>query len=114
MEGDMHNLQPSLGAINQARSWYPMALIDGEERAFGSCDVEVDTERFEPRPAVRGEIARAYLYMHGAYPDYAILDGETLPLMQKWHQADPADDWERKRNGLIEQLQGNANPWISQ
>jgi deoxyribonuclease-1 len=113
MEGDMHNLMPSLGAINGARSWYPVALIDGEERRFGSCDVEVKDERFEPRPAARGELARAYLYMADAYPEYGILDGETRPMMQKWHEADPPNSWERERNGQIQKLQGNLNPWIS-
>ena len=108
----MHNLLPSLGAINGARSWFPMALIDGEARHFGSCDVEVDGKRFEPRTEVRGDLARAYLYMADAYADYDIIDGESRAMMQKWHQADPPSSWERERSGLIQKIQGNDNPWI--
>jgi len=30
----------------------------------------------------------------------------------EWHQDDPADDAERRRNRLISEVQGSANPWI--
>jgi len=117
MEGDMHNLFPTIGAINAARGHLPLGLVDGEARApeqgsFGSCDIEMDAEHFEPRPAVRGDVARAYLYMDATYPRFGVVDPTVRPLLLRWHRADPPDEWERTRNAYIELVQGRANPWI--
>ena len=43
MEADLHNLWPSRADINQARSNYRFAMIEGELREFGECDFERDT-----------------------------------------------------------------------
>jgi deoxyribonuclease-1 len=112
LEGDMHNLFPALGAINNARGKAAFGLIDGEERAFGRCDLEITADLIEPRPAARGDIARACLYMDGAYPDLDLLDEPARRLLTGWSQADPPDDWERRRNEHIALVQGNRNPWI--
>ena len=41
--------------------------------------------------------------------------GESLEnLLRKWHFEDPPDEWEEKRNDLIELIQGNRNPFIDQ
>jgi deoxyribonuclease-1 len=40
-----------------------MAMIAGEQRPFGACDVEIAERKIEPRPEIRGDIARIYLYM---------------------------------------------------
>jgi len=34
--------------------------------------------------------------------------------LRKWHFEDPPDEWEEKRNDLIEIIQGNRNPFIDQ
>ena len=112
VETDMHNLYPALAAINEARGARAYAMVAGERHLRPGCDFELDerTHRVEPRPAVRGDIARAMLYMeqrHGL-PLYA----RQRRLMQQWHRADPPDDAERRRNRAIEALQGNANPFI--
>ncbi len=117
MEADMHNLYPAIGAVNGARGHLPLGLVQGEARSpeqgsFGSCDIEMDGEQLEPRPAVRGEVARAYLYMDGTYPDFGIIEPAVRPLLLRWHKADPPDDWERKRNAYIAAIQGRTNPWI--
>ncbi|MSP25057.1 MAG: endonuclease I [Myxococcales bacterium] len=112
VEGDMHNLFPAIGALNQARGANAMAILEGEERAFGSCDFEVAAGRVEPRAEVRGEIARAYLYLDAAYPDLAILEGDEHAMFEDWHRADAPDDVERRRNEFIRIAQGNRNPWI--
>ncbi len=112
VEGDMHNLYPAIGALNQARGDRAMALIEGEERAFGACDFEVLDRQVEPRAEVRGEIARASLYLDAAYPDLAIFDDATRAMFEDWHGKDPPDDRERRRNAFIAEAQGNRNPWI--
>lgn len=111
---DMHNLWPSVGEVNERRSNYRFGLIDGEHRIFGRCDVEIDrrTRRAEPRPAIRGDVARISLYMevtHGVR-----LSDAQRRLFEAWHRDDPPDAMEWRRNERIDRLQGRRNPWISQ
>jgi len=64
----------------------------------------------EPRPEVRGDIARAVLYME---QDYRMFVGASMmDLMRQWHLEDPPDDEEWRRNDVIERLQGTRNPFI--
>ena len=69
IESDMHNMYPSLKVINKARGSMPFAIIKGEQRSFGSCDLEIDSRSrlVEPREDARGEISRAMLYMADRY-----------------------------------------------
>ena len=32
--------------------------------------------------------------------------------LRKWHEADPVDSFERRRNNMVEKFQGNRNPFI--
>jgi deoxyribonuclease-1 len=82
MEGDLHNLQPAIGEVNGLRSNYSMAMIDGEAREFGACDVEIADRKIEPRPAIRGDIARIYLYMEASYPGRGIVSDKNRPLFE--------------------------------
>jgi deoxyribonuclease-1 len=109
---DLHNLYPAVGQINGYRSNNAMGLIDGEELDWGSCDFEVDLEadKAEPRPEVRGLIARTYFYMEWQH-------GVTLSLGERrlflhWHQTYPVSDWERERDEAITKKQGNHNPFV--
>jgi deoxyribonuclease I len=61
MEADLYNLMPESAETNRRRSNYQMGLVPGEDREFGSCDVEIKDRTFEPRPEIRGDIARIYL-----------------------------------------------------
>lgn len=112
IEADLHNLWPARADVNKARSSHPFALIEGERRAFEGCDFEVDEGRrtVEPRPQVRGEIARTMLYMADEYA-LAIYPRQGS-LLQAWHRDDPVSNEERRRNDLIERIQGNRNKYI--
>ena len=71
---DLHNLWPTIGEVNERRSYFGFGLIEGERRRFGRCDMEVDTKGrlAEPRPAIYGDIGRIGLYMerrHGVFLD---------------------------------------------
>lgn len=112
IEADLHNLYPANKRVNRDRSSYAFGEIRGERREFGRCDFEVDRKRriAEPREKVRGDIARAMLYMsdrHGIK-----LFRRQRDLMEQWHRLDPPDADEKRRNDTIERLQGNRNPWI--
>jgi len=73
MEANLYNLTPEAAATNRIYSNYAAAMIPAEKRAFGSCDIEIENRIFEPRPEIRGDIARIYLYMDHAHPKNGIL-----------------------------------------
>ena len=112
IESDMHNMYPARKDLNRARSSYPYREIKGERHVEPGCDMEIDYHArvVEPRPASRGNIARAMLYMADRY-NLTIYERQRRMLLD-WHRADPPDDQERRRNRLIAELQGNPNPWI--
>ena len=109
---DMHNLRPSVGEVNEVRSNYHFGLITGERRAFGRCDIEIDrsTRRAEPRPEIRGDIARISLYMEATHGTR--LSDAQRRLFEAWHREDPPDAGEHRRHAAIAVLQGRRNPWV--
>ena len=109
MEADMFNLFPAIGEVNGLRSNYPMTIIEGEEREFGKCDVEIKRRRVEPREEVRGEIARTYMYMDSVYPGKGIISKKNRSMFEEWNRSDPVDEWEYERVRRIEKIQGNRN-----
>ncbi|MDD3234805.1 MAG: endonuclease [Candidatus Cloacimonetes bacterium] len=84
---------------------------------------------FEPRDADKGDVARMIFYMAVRYEgtdtsydlelvDYVNSSPSNQPKYGKlstllaWHIADPPDAWELLRNGRIQGLQGNRNPFV--
>ncbi|MCC6526299.1 MAG: endonuclease [Polyangiaceae bacterium] len=113
LEGDLYNLYPAIRALNEARGDRPLGEVEGEERRFGACDFELGPDAAEPRPAARGELARAYLYMDAAYPGLGLVGAELRPLLLRWDAEDPPDAWERERARRIAAIQGNENPFVA-
>lgn len=113
IESDLHNIYPALIKVNKARSSYRFGDVAGEKRRFGSCDFEVDKKYriAEPRPAVRGEVARAMLYIEYQYG--LKLHKKTKALMLKWDKEDPPSKEEKRRAKIIRQEQGKENPFIT-
>ncbi|PID64162.1 MAG: hypothetical protein CR974_00090 [Gammaproteobacteria bacterium] len=113
IEADLHNIYPARMDVNKARSNFRFGEVAGEERRFGSCDIEVDTRRrvTEPAPAKRGELARAMLYM--AYQYDLPLDNKTRQQMQQWHREYPPSGEEKRREKIIRREQGRENPYIT-
>jgi deoxyribonuclease-1 len=109
---DLHNLAPAVGAINAARGNLGPGLVVGEPRNYGECDFERDGEFdiVEPAASVRGDFARAWLYVSASY-NLALSD-EQHHLLLAWSQADPPSEWERTREARIAQVQGNHNPFV--
>ena len=109
MQADMYNLYPAIGEVNGRRSNYSMAIIKGEKREFGKCDVEITNNKVEPRKSIRGEIARTYMYMDSVYPGRGIISKKNKNLFESWNKSDPVDQWECRRARRIEKIQGNRN-----
>ncbi len=112
MESDLYNLVPAIGEINGLRSNYSFAMIPGEKREFGTCDMEIENRKAEPRPEVTGNIARIYFYMNWAYPGHGIISKKNQNLFDAWDKEDPVDDWECERSKRIEGSQRNENPFV--
>ena len=112
MEADIYNLVPAVGEVNGDRSNFKFGMIEGEKRAYGSCDVEIDfkAKRVEPKPSIRGDIARIYFYMSDRYK--MKLSKQQRQLMSAWDKEDPIDAWERERSLRIEKVQGNKNRFV--
>ncbi len=111
IEADLYNLYPAIGSLNQHRGAKTFGEVPGEPRRFGACDFEV-AEFVEPRPEVRGDIARAYLYMAWAYPNAITLTAAERTQYERWSRHDPPGLLERRRAHQIRFLQKNPNPFI--
>ncbi|MNC13915.1 Extracellular deoxyribonuclease precursor [compost metagenome] len=113
MEGDMHNLFPAIGEVNGDRANYRFSDWNGKPNQYGKCQMLVDFKdrRVQPpKGPVRGQIARAYLYMGQQYG--LRLAAQQRKLFEAWDRQYPADRWECERNSRIGKLQGNTNPFI--
>ena len=113
MEADMHNLVPAIGEINGDRSNFKYDMIEGEKRVYGKVDMEISfsEKKAEPAPSLYGDIARTYFYMRKRYG--LRISKRQEKMFIAWNNLDPVSDWEKRRNKLIEALQGNDNPYVS-
>ena len=112
MQADMYNLFPAVGAVNAIRSNYNYELLPGVPNTFGTCEMKIDGRRAEPPERSRGEIARAMLYMEGAYAPVFRMSDRQRRLAQNWNEQHPVVQWECTRAARIEKLQGNVNPVV--
>ncbi len=74
--------------------------------------MKIDGRRAEPPERSRGEIARAMLYMEGAYAPVFRMSDRQRRLAQNWNEQHPVVQWECTRAARIEKLQGNVNPVV--
>ncbi len=112
MEGDLYNLVPVIGELNNVRSNNKMGLVAGEKRQFGDCDFEVSKGVVEPKRDIRGDVARTYFYMNYRFPGFNIVGPKDQEMFELWNNDDPVDEWERNRAWEIYEIQGNSNPFI--
>ena len=116
---DPHNLFPAGGEVNGDRSNRAYGTVAGEPRAYGACDFEVGPgsrsgaggkrKVAEPAPRVRGELARAMLYMAERYGADVRM---TQDALRAWDRADPPEPWEIERARRIAAATGLRNPYI--
>lgn len=131
VKGDLHNLFPTKVDVNSTRSSHPFGEIDDNQtsrwfRGDGSRSTtpgpetidqysEFRSGRFEPREAVKGDIARAMFYFRTIHGDRADLDffEQQKEVLLQWHQQDPATQAELERSlKIAESKQGNHNPFV--
>lgn len=113
MEADLHNLVPAIGELNADRSNFRFGEISGEKRFYGqNIDFEIDFKKrvTEPRDSIKGDIARTYFYFEKEYG--MRISKKDKKILEVWNKLDPIDEWERKKNKLVEKIQGNNNSFI--
>ena len=110
MYTDMYNLYPVIGAVNHLRAHFNFTQFTKPKPAtFGVCGgMVISGNKVEPRDAIKGFIARTYLYMQTAYPRYRISEN-MVAILRAWDKKYPVKHWECQRAYRIEKVQGNAN-----
>ena len=113
MEADLFNLKPAIGEVNGDRANFAFAELPAQKPQYGACPFKVDFTRklAEPRPEVRGDIARIYFYMADKYALELPKSQQTLLL--KWHQDDPVDAREQLLGQRIAQQMGHPNYFVT-
>lgn len=133
---DAHHLRPTNVKVNSTRSNYDFNECSdtGTEVAEAPGNyLDAAARCFEPRDEIKGDVARMIMYMDTRYqgndtnmPDLVVVDRITTaeevtnnePLHGKlctlytWHQQDPVDATDTKRNDAIYTYQGNRNPYV--
>ena len=123
---DLHHLRPTDVTVNSARG--NKDFDNGGTAQNEAPDTYADSDSWEPRDEVKGDVARMIFYMAVRYEgDNGELDLEVaetvnngsaplhgkLSTLLQWHKQDPVDDFERNRNEVIYQdYQHNRNPFI--
>ena len=130
---DAHHIRPADNSVSRARGnldfdWGGREYIDQGDSTRNF----VDEDSWEPREEIKGDIARMLFYMATRYegekgePDLELLNEvHTLELVEEgkgyhgklatlltWHEEDPVDAYEKRRNNVIYLFQGNRNPYI--
>ncbi|MGB0768158.1 MAG: endonuclease I family protein, partial [Phycisphaeraceae bacterium] len=115
---DLHAIRPTDVTVNTARGNKAFDIggepyVDGD----GPTGCRSDADSWEPRPEVRGDVARAIFYMVVRYEDFELdleltddarAQSDKAPLhgvastLLLWHEQDPPDDSERLRNDRVE------------
>ena len=108
----MHNLFPAVGELNADRSNFRFDFELPKKGQYGQCEFNVDfkAKRAKVREAIRGIIARDYLYFNKQYS--MKLSKQELRKYQAWNKMYPPNKWELQRNRRIAKVQGNPNEFI--
>ncbi|MFJ6655990.1 endonuclease I family protein [Streptomyces sp. NPDC091377] len=123
---DLHHLRPEDVQLNSVRG--NKDFDNGGSPVTNGGGSLTDSDSFEPRDAVKGDVARMILYMAVRYeggdswpdlePNNSVSNGSVpyhgrLSVLKQWNDEDPPDAGEQRRNELIHSdYQGNRNPFI--
>lgn len=122
---DLHHLRPTDVTVNSDRGNLDFDNGGSEnDEAPGNYS---DSDSWEPRDEVKGDVARMIFYMAVRYEAGDRVDLEVndqvnngsnpymgrLSVLKQWSQEDPPDASEQRRNERIcDNWQGNRNPFI--
>lgn len=124
---DLHHLRPTDVSVNSSRGNLDFDMGGSPHSEAYLCNY--DSDSWEPRDEVKGDIARMIFYMAVRYEgdvsgevdleiNEQVANGSDpfigkLSVLKAWNEQDPVDDFERHRNDVIfENYQFNRNPFI--
>ncbi|WP_374988626.1 endonuclease [Priestia megaterium] len=124
---DLHHLRPTDVSVNSTRG--NLDFDNGGTEHSEALGNYFDSDSWEPRDEVKGDVARMLFYMAVRYegdvsdePDLELnntVNNGTAPyhgklsVLLQWNAHDPVDDRERRRNDIIySDYQHNRNPFI--
>ncbi|SEQ44654.1 Endonuclease I [Lentzea xinjiangensis] len=123
---DVHHLRPEDVSVNADRG--NKDFDNGGTARSEAPGNYGDADSWEPRNAVKGDVARMLFYMAVRYEgtdgfanlelNNSVSNGTApyhgkLPVLLQWHQQDPPDAFEKRRNQVIyDSFQRNRNPFI--
>ncbi|WP_229074934.1 endonuclease [Actinoplanes sp. DH11] len=123
---DLHHLRAEDVTVNATRG--NKDFDNGGSAVAGAAGNYTDADSWEPRSAVKDDVARMIFYMAVRYQgtdgfadlevNDAVNNGSRpylgrLSVLKQWHAADPPDAAERNRNQVIyTSYQRNRNPFI--
>ncbi len=123
---DVHHLRPEDVTVNSTRGNLDFDLGGSAVSQCTGCLSDADS--FEPRNAVKGDVARMIFYMAVRWdggdgfadlePNNVVGNGSApyigkLSVLKQWNLQDPPDAFERRRNQIIfDTWQHNRNPFI--
>ncbi|MFE7778198.1 endonuclease I family protein [Streptomyces sp. NPDC057445] len=123
---DVHHLRPADVSVNSIRG--NKDFDAGGDEVAEAPGNHTDSDSFEPRDAVKGDVARMIFYMAVRYdgedgfadlePNDKVDNGSAphigrLSVLKEWSRQDPPDAFEQKRNQIIyDKFQHNRNPFI--
>lgn len=121
---DIHHLRPTDVQVNSSRG--NLDFDNGGSPVKGCDGCYKTANSWEPPDHVKGDVARMLFYMATRYEAGDRVDLELnellnngknpyhgkLSILLEWHEQDPVDAFEMNRNNIIEQIQGNRNPFI--
>jgi deoxyribonuclease-1 len=113
MEGDMHNLVPSVGEVNGDRSNFQFSQFTPTTAQYGRCEMAVDFKNKQASPPVRsrGQIARVYFYMHDRYN--LSMSRQQAQLMMAWDKQYPVDAREKRIHDRIAAITHVENDFVT-
>ncbi len=117
---DAHHLRAADSEENSRRSYLNFSNVNGARTLNGSF--------YEPPLSSKGDVARMILYMavrwegQENFPDLEPIKGPgsgnkapdhgDLTALLQWHEEDPVDPYEIRRNNIVYQHQKNRNPFV--
>jgi hypothetical protein len=119
MRSDLHHLMATLMHPNSIRGHLPFGEVSASHPDYQhNGGAKMGEGVFEPPDITKGRVARAVLYFYTRYYDRDIFSGdsrgffkERIEMFLRWNREHPPTEFERRRNDLVEQWQGNRNPF---
>ncbi|WP_312749706.1 endonuclease [Epilithonimonas hominis] len=113
---DGHHLRPADNTLNSTRG--SLSFDDGT----GATAYKTSRGGWFPGDEWKGDVARILMYMYVRYNSRCLPLNITMnpstyssdfpDILLKWNIEDPVSDFEKQRNNVVAQTQGNRNPFI--